>query len=97
MFDVKRSGLFKARLVACGYSQIPGVDFKESYAPVINDVCWRMLIVVMMVLKVDYKIIDVETAFLFGDLEMMPEMQKVLRIFTIILATAAQKKDHSVH
>ena len=69
VFDVKRSGLFKARLVACGYSQIPGVDFTESYAPVINDVCWRILIVVMMVLKLDYKIIDVETAFLFGDLE----------------------------
>ena len=44
VFDVKKSGLFKARLVACGYSQVPGVDFTESYAPVINDVCWRMLI-----------------------------------------------------
>ena len=36
VFDLKRSGLFKVRLVACGYSQIPGVDFTESYAPVIN-------------------------------------------------------------
>ena len=26
VFDIKRSGLFKVRLVACGYSQIPGVD-----------------------------------------------------------------------
>ena len=69
VFDMKRSGAFKTRLVACGYSQIPGVDFTESYAPVINDVCWRILIVIMMVMKLDSRIIDVETAFLFGDLE----------------------------
>ena len=69
MFDIKRSGTFKTRLVACGYSQIPGVDFTESYAPVINDVCWRILIVIVMVIKLDSRIIDVETAFLFGDLE----------------------------
>ena len=33
VFDVKRDGRFRARLVACGYSQIPGVNFTESYAP----------------------------------------------------------------
>ena len=38
----------KFRLVACGYSQISGVDFTESYAPVINDVCWRILIIAML-------------------------------------------------
>jgi Reverse transcriptase (RNA-dependent DNA polymerase) len=32
----KQNGVFRARLVACGYSQVPGVDFNESYAPVIN-------------------------------------------------------------
>ena len=44
-FDVKRDGTFKVRLVACGCSQIPGVDFEESYSPVINDVSWRLLLV----------------------------------------------------
>ena len=38
VFKIKRNGIFRARLVACGYSQIPGVDFQESFAPVINDV-----------------------------------------------------------
>ena len=69
VFDLKRSGLFKVRLVACGYSQIPGVDFTESYAPVINDVSWRILIIAMLVWKLEAKIIDVSTAFLYGDLE----------------------------
>ena len=68
-FDIKRSGLFKVRLVACGYSQIPGVDFTESYAPVIHDVSWRILIIAMIVLGLDARIVDVETAFLYGDLD----------------------------
>ena len=69
VFDVKRTGLFKVRLVACGYSQIPGVDFTESYAPVINDVSWRILLIVKMLMKYHAMIMDVETAFLYGDLD----------------------------
>jgi hypothetical protein len=37
VFKIKRNGVFRARCVACGYSQIPGVDFMESHLPVIND------------------------------------------------------------
>jgi hypothetical protein len=68
-FDIKRTGLFKTRLVACGYSQIPGVDFTESYAPVINDVSWRILIISMLMNQYEARIVDVETAFLHGELE----------------------------
>ena len=49
--------------MACGYSQIPGVDFTESYAPVINNVTWRILLIVKILLKLQSRIIDVETAF----------------------------------
>lgn len=69
VFDMKRSGLFQARLVACGCSQIPGAGFPESCKPVINDVSWRTLTIAMLVWKLDAKIIDVLTAFLHGDLE----------------------------
>jgi hypothetical protein len=31
VFDIKRNGVFRARLVACGYSQIPGIDFQDAY------------------------------------------------------------------
>ena len=69
VFKIKRNGVYRARLVACGYSQIAGVDFDANFAPVINDVTWRLMLVAM--LKNNWKgiIIDVETAFLHGDLE----------------------------
>jgi hypothetical protein len=35
---VKRNGIFRPRLLACRYSQIPGVDFNESYVSLINNV-----------------------------------------------------------
>ena len=50
VFKVKRNGIFRARLVACGYSQIPGVDFQEHFAPVVNDTSYRIMIAVMMMM-----------------------------------------------
>jgi hypothetical protein len=44
IFDIKRNGIFRARLVACGYSEVPGLDFTEAYSQVINDVVFRILI-----------------------------------------------------
>jgi hypothetical protein len=32
-------------LVASGYSQVPGIDFNESFAPVINDVRFRIMLI----------------------------------------------------
>ena len=69
VFEIKRNGIFRPRLVACGYSQITGIDFTESYAPVINNVTWRILIVAKMIWNLKAKIVDVETAFLHGDLD----------------------------
>jgi Reverse transcriptase (RNA-dependent DNA polymerase)/gag-polypeptide of LTR copia-type len=69
VFDIKRNGVFRARLVACGYSQTPGVDFQESYSPVVNDAVFRMMLVMQAALGLSSKIIDIETAFLNGDLE----------------------------
>ncbi len=69
VFDIKRDGRFRARLVACGFTSIPGVDFTSTYAPVLNDITWRILIILEILKNLDSKIIVVETAFLLGDLE----------------------------
>jgi hypothetical protein len=53
--------IFLARLVACGYTQVPGVDFQESVAPVINDVTFFILL--------KGKIVDIKTVFVHENLK----------------------------
>ena len=55
--------------MACGYSQIPGVDYSDSYSPVVHDITFRALLLAMIVEGLSGKIADVETAFLHGELE----------------------------
>ena len=43
VFKEKRDGIFRARLVCPGYSQILGVDFSNNYAPVGNDITFRVI------------------------------------------------------
>jgi Reverse transcriptase (RNA-dependent DNA polymerase) len=54
--------------VACGYCQIPGIDVNESFAPVINDVRFRIILIAKIMWGLQASIIDVETAFLHGKL-----------------------------
>ena len=42
IFKVNRDGTHRARLVVLGYSQIPGIDFTENFAPVVNDMMFRI-------------------------------------------------------
>jgi Reverse transcriptase (RNA-dependent DNA polymerase) len=69
VFEIKRDRTFRARLVACGYWQVPGVDFQESYRPVINDTVFRILIVCQVMWGLIAVLLDVEVAFLNGELE----------------------------
>ena len=65
VFNLKKNGTFRSRLVAKGFKQEPGVDFFESFAAVVNDTSVRCLLI--LALQNDWKIeqIDVETAFLY--------------------------------
>ena len=69
IMEIKRNGIFRARLVACGYSQVPGIDFTNVYSPVVNDVTFRIMMIAEMVYKYKSKLIDIETVFLHGELE----------------------------
>ena len=69
VFNIKRNGTYRARLVACGYSQIAGVDFTENYSPVVNDISFRILLIIKILFGMSSRIVDVETAFLHGDLK----------------------------
>ena len=52
-----------------GYSQIPGADYTDNFAPVAHDVSFRIALARMMVEKLDSLVMDVKTAFLYGDIE----------------------------
>ena len=69
VFKVKRDGTYRARLVALGYSQIAGVDYTDNVAPVAHDVTFRIALARMMVEKLDSLVMDVETAFLYGEID----------------------------
>jgi Reverse transcriptase (RNA-dependent DNA polymerase) len=68
VFKQKKNGIYRARLVALGYSQILGVDFSENYAPIVNDITMRMMLVLKLKNNWTSETIDVETAFLYRDL-----------------------------
>lgn len=70
VFKIKKNGIYRARLVACSYSQIPGVDFnKNPYSPVINDVTYKILLILSLIMDYCNVIIDIVTAFLYGTIE----------------------------
>jgi hypothetical protein len=69
VLDIKRNGIFRARLVACGYSQIPGQDFTNAYSPAMNDITIHIMLLTKLVHNLESKLADVETAFLYGILE----------------------------
>ena len=43
VFDIKRSGTIKTRLVVCGYSQNPGVDFSVNWTNPGGETLWGPL------------------------------------------------------
>ena len=69
VFKIERDGTYRARLVALGYSQIPGVDYTDNFAPVAYDVSFRIALARMMVKKLGSLVMDVETLFLYGEID----------------------------
>jgi Reverse transcriptase (RNA-dependent DNA polymerase) len=47
VFQEKQNGVFRARLVALGYSQTPGIDFSEIYSPVVGDSSFYLILLLI--------------------------------------------------
>jgi len=60
---------YKARLVARGFTQRPGVDFRETFAPVARMTSIRALLSVACKDDMNLTHFDVDTAFLNGELD----------------------------
>ena len=60
---------YKARLVAQGFSQRPGFDYDETYSPVMDGITFRYLISLAVHEKLEMRLMDVFTAYLYGTLD----------------------------
>ena len=60
---------YKARVVAKGYAQKHGVDYEETYAPVVRYSSLRMIIALAAHFDWEMHHMDVKSAYLIGDLE----------------------------
>ena len=69
VFKKKRNGVQRARLVALGYNQVPGIHFSENFAPVVDDATFRLVLILIQREKLKAYSLDVETPFLHGKLD----------------------------
>ena len=74
VFRVKRNAdgsieRYKARLVAKGYSQRPGFDYNEVFAPTFRFAAIRAIIALAALNKLHLRSVDISHAFINGDLE----------------------------
>ena len=60
---------YKARLVAQGFSQRPGIDFDQTYSPIKDDIMLCNLISLKANMNLDMQLMDVVTAYLHGSLD----------------------------
>ena len=60
---------YKARFVACGFSQKEGIDYEETFAPVSRYTSIKSILALATVVKWKIHQMDVKTAFLNGVVE----------------------------
>ena len=85
---------YKARLVAQGFSQIPEIDYEETYSPVMDAITFRYLISLAVSEGLDVRLMDVVIAYLYGSLDVNVYM-KILEGFT--LPEAINSKPRSMY
>ena len=73
---------YKARLVALGYGQVPGVDVFNTFAPVVKSITVRLLLALAFIFNMHIHQLDVSNAFCYahidGDVYKLPTPDYIL-------------------
>ena len=67
---------YKSRLVAQGFSQRPGFDYVETFAPTVRMATIRVILALAALEDLELYSIDISQAFLNGDLDVDIYMQQ---------------------
>src|SRR5437762_9228759 len=78
---------YKARLVAKGYSQIAGLDFTETFAPVVRIESIRTLLAIAAFYKLYILHADAKTAFLNGNSDLNSTLSNPKDSWTEVIPT----------
>ena len=66
---IKCNGVYCVHLMACRYSQVPGVDYFKNDYLVVKDITFCIILLIVLHFGYLAKIVDVEVAFLYKDME----------------------------
>ncbi|GJS92894.1 retrovirus-related pol polyprotein from transposon TNT 1-94 [Tanacetum coccineum] len=83
---------YKARLIAQGFSQRPGIDYEETYSSVMDAITFRYLFSLAIYENLNMRLMDVVTAYLYRSLDSDIYM-KILEGFKMPEALSAKPKD----
>ena len=84
---------YKACLVAQGFSQRPGIDYKETYSPIMDAITFRYLISLTVSEGLDMHLMDVVTAYLYGSIDANVYM-KIPEGFTLLESNEFKTMEH---
>jgi len=69
VFSIKNDGRYKARLVVKGFQQEKGIDYDETFSPVVSSASLRLIFALTAKNNFHMTQFDIKTAFLYGNLE----------------------------
>ena len=69
VFKINRNSVYQVHLIACGYNQLPGVNFSKNYFLVVNNITFCILLLMVPHFSYSAQIVDIEMADLYRDLE----------------------------
>lgn len=69
VFKLKGNRVYRACRVGIGYARIMGVDHHDYFSLVVVNMTFCIVIMILFVYRLIGEIVDVETAFCYGEIE----------------------------